>query len=204
MMETKVKIVERVERGKKIVDVACFYNMNHSTIGTILKNKDKIMEHVKSAVPIMLTIVLMKCTKVMEEMEKLLSVWMQDQHQHRVLLSLMLIQEKAKSLYEDLKNKHSEESEGASFNASHGLFHWFKARANLHNVKVSGEAVSADMVAAQEFPKILREIIDEAHIYPRRFLMWMRQDCTGRGCQTKVTSVRRKSFCQAIKQQRIG
>ena len=35
------------------------------------------------------------------------------------LLSLiMLIQEKAKSLYEDLKKKHSEESEGTSFNAS--------------------------------------------------------------------------------------
>ena len=49
----------------------------------------------------------------MEEMEKLLSVWMQDQYQHqqRVLLSLMLIQEKAKSLYEYLKKKHGEESE---------------------------------------------------------------------------------------------
>ena len=33
-----------------MVDVA-HYNMNHSTISTILKKKDKIMEHVKSAVP---------------------------------------------------------------------------------------------------------------------------------------------------------
>ena len=32
----------------------------------------------------------------------------------------MLIQEKAKSLFEDLKKKHGKESEGASFNASHG------------------------------------------------------------------------------------
>ncbi|KAJ8781182.1 hypothetical protein J1605_011166 [Eschrichtius robustus] len=62
---------------------------------------------------------------------------MQDQHQRQVLLSLMLIQEKAKSLYEDLKKKHGEESEGASFNASHGWFHQFKAKANLHNVKVT-------------------------------------------------------------------
>ena len=62
----------------------------------------------------------------------------------------MLIQEKAKSLYEDLKKKHGEESEGASFNAFHGWFHRFKARANLHNVKLSGEAASADRVAAQD------------------------------------------------------
>ena len=73
----------------------------------------------------------------------------------------MLINEKAKRLYEDLKKKQGKESEGASFNASHGWFHWFKARANLHNVKVSGEAVTADMVAAWEFPEMLREIIDE-------------------------------------------
>ncbi|XP_066879268.1 putative CENPB DNA-binding domain-containing protein 1 [Kogia breviceps] len=134
-METKVKVTERVERGEKMVDVAHSYNMNHSTIGTILKNKDKIMERVKSAVPIMSTIML-KHGKEMEKKEKLLSMWMQDQHQHRVLLSLMLIQEKDKSLYEDLKKKHGEKSEGAYFNASHGWFHWFKARANIHNVKV--------------------------------------------------------------------
>ncbi|XP_019789663.1 putative CENPB DNA-binding domain-containing protein 1 [Tursiops truncatus] len=136
-METKVKIIERVEHGEKMVGVTSSYNMNCSTNDMILKNKDKIMEHV----PMMSTILSKKCGKVMEEMEKLLSVWTQDQHQHRVLLSLMLIQEKAKSLYENLKNKHGEESEGTSFKASHCWFHQFKARANLHNVKVSGKAV---------------------------------------------------------------
>ncbi|XP_068410092.1 putative CENPB DNA-binding domain-containing protein 1 [Eschrichtius robustus] len=135
-METKVKITERVEGGEKMVEVAHSYNMNHSTIGMILKNKVKIIEHVKSAVPMMSTIILTKRGKAMEEMQKLLSVRMQDQHQCRVLLSLMLIQEKSKSLYEDLKKKHGKESEGASFNASHGWFHLFKARANLHNIKV--------------------------------------------------------------------
>ena len=55
MMETKVKIIERVEQGKKMVDPHS-YNTNHSTIGTILKNRDKIMEHVKSALPVIATI----------------------------------------------------------------------------------------------------------------------------------------------------
>ena len=65
-----------------MVDIAHSYNMNHSTIGMILKNKVKIIEHVKSAVPMMSTIILKKRGKAMEEMEKLLSVRMQDQHQH--------------------------------------------------------------------------------------------------------------------------
>ena len=55
MMETKVKVIERVERGKKMLDIAHSYNMNHSIIGRNLKNRDKIMERVKSAVPMMLT-----------------------------------------------------------------------------------------------------------------------------------------------------
>ena len=67
----------------------------------------------------------------------------------------MLIQKKCKSLYEDLKKKHGKEPEGTSFNASHGCFHRFKSRANFHNIKVSGEAAGADMVAAQEFPEML-------------------------------------------------
>ena len=87
----------------------------------------------------------------MEKMEKLLSAWMQDQHQSWVPLSLILIQKKAKSLYEDLKN--GEESEVASFNVSHIWFHRFKARANIHKVNVSGKAEIVDMVAASEIPE---------------------------------------------------
>ena len=102
-----------------MVDVAYTYKTNCSTISMILKNKDKIMEHVKSTVPRMSTILSKKHGKVMEEMEKLLSVWMQDQHENQVMLNLKLIQEKAKSLNENLKKKHCKKSGRASFNADH-------------------------------------------------------------------------------------
>ena len=92
--------------------------MNHSTICMILKNK--IVGHVKSTVPMMsvILITLKKLGKVIEELEKLLRVRVQDQHQCRVPLSLMLPQERAESLCEDLKKNHSEESDGTPFNAS--------------------------------------------------------------------------------------
>ena len=57
-----------------MVDLACSYNMNYSTIGIIIKNTDKIMEHVKSAMPMMLTIILKKHGKIIEKMGKFLSV----------------------------------------------------------------------------------------------------------------------------------
>ena len=55
------------------------YNMNCLVI---LKNKDKIMEHMKPIVLMMSAIILKKCGKVMEAMEKLLCVQVQDQRQH--------------------------------------------------------------------------------------------------------------------------
>ena len=55
MMETEVKLIEKVDQGEKMVDIACSYNMSHSTIGMVLNNKDEITEHVKSAVPIIST-----------------------------------------------------------------------------------------------------------------------------------------------------
>ena len=65
-----------MEKGEKTVDTAQSYNMNHSTTGIILKNKEKIMEHVISSVLITSLIISKKYGKVMEEMEKLLSVLM--------------------------------------------------------------------------------------------------------------------------------
>lgn len=54
-----------------------------------------------------------------------------------------------------------------SFVASHGWFNCFKARNNLHNVKVSGEAASADVVVAEEFPRTL-EIIHHGDYTPQQ------------------------------------
>jgi transposase-like protein len=167
-METKVEIIKRSEKGEKMVDIARTCGMSPSTIGTIVRDKDRIMQHVKSSVPMQSTIISKKRGIVIEEMEKLLSVWIEDQHQRRMPLSFMLIQEKALSLFKDLKAKHGESVAGDTFNASHGWFNRFKARAKLHNIKVTGEAASADTVAATEFPKALAEIIDDENYLPQQ------------------------------------
>ncbi|KAG9474251.1 hypothetical protein GDO78_004520 [Eleutherodactylus coqui] len=156
-MQTKADI-KRVERGE-ISDVARSYQMNRSTIGTILKSKDRIMEHVRRSVPMHSTVISKKRGKVIEELENLLSIWMEDCHQKRKPLRLMLIQEKALSLFEDVKTKYGEEAADVTFTASHGWFNRLKARNNLHNIKVTGEAASADTVVAQEFPATLKGVV---------------------------------------------
>ena len=49
-LEVKMDIIKRLEKGEKMSDVARNFNMNRSTVGTIIKNKEKIVEHVKSLV----------------------------------------------------------------------------------------------------------------------------------------------------------
>lgn len=88
-----------------MVDILCSYSMTHLNIGKILANKDKIMEPVKSAVTIISLIMAKKWREMMEEMEKLLKVWIQDQHQCGVPFSLMLIEEKVEKLLRRLETQ---------------------------------------------------------------------------------------------------
>lgn len=104
--ETKIKIIKRMDQGKKMVDVAHSYYVTRSSSGTVLKNKDKIMGHVKSAVPMKSTIMSKECGRAIEEMEELLC---------------LLMQNKAKKGGE----------RGASFPASHRWFNRVKTRAKL-------------------------------------------------------------------------
>ena len=76
---------------------------------------------------------------------------------------------KPKSLYEDFKKKHGKESEGVSFHASHGWFHWVMTRANI---KVSDEATSADTIAAWGFPEMLQR-----NYWWRQAFTWASFEC---------------------------
>ena len=60
-------------------------------------------------------------------------------------------------------------------NASRGRFYGFKARVNLHNVKVSGKVKSADMVDAGNFLNCFKKLLTMACIYlPEQVLVQMR------------------------------
>lgn len=97
-IENKKDMILRYENGETLSSIARRYGMNRSTIGTILKQKEKIKEFVQSAGPLKSAMMTKRRGRVLEEMERLLAMWIEDQHQRRAPLSLLLIQEKAKSL----------------------------------------------------------------------------------------------------------
>ncbi|XP_068240870.1 tigger transposable element-derived protein 1-like [Palaemon carinicauda] len=127
-------------------------------MATILKDKVCIVEHENGSALMKSTVISKQRSGLIIEMERLLVLRSEDQNQRHFPVSLMMIQEKTKRLFEALKKERGGESESKEFLASRGWFMGFKARANCHNLKVQGEAASGDERAAREFPKALAEI----------------------------------------------
>ncbi|KAM3936867.1 tigger transposable element-derived protein 1-like [Leptodactylus fuscus] len=193
-MEVKVDIIRRSDKGETPTEIGRSLGLSRSTVATIIKDKVRILEHVKGSAPMKATVITKQRSGLIIEMERLLVLWLEDQNQCRIPVSLMVIQEKARRLFEALKREKGEGSESEEFVASRGWFMRFKDRANFHNIKVQGEAASGDEKAATEFPKALAEIIECS--------MWMRQACFGNVCLTVRTLPRRRSQHQAIKSAR--
>uniref|UniRef100_A0A8C4RA68 HTH CENPB-type domain-containing protein n=1 Tax=Eptatretus burgeri TaxID=7764 RepID=A0A8C4RA68_EPTBU len=161
-LEKKLDIIKRSDRGENLSQIGRSLDLNRSTVGTIIKDKTRILQHIKGSAPMKSTIITKQRSGVIANMEKLLILWLEDQNQRHAPLSLVLIQEKAKGLYGDLKNKRGESSTDVEpFMASRGWFNRFKIRANLHNIKVNGEAARVDAKAASEFAQTLAAVIED-------------------------------------------
>ncbi|XP_037768584.1 tigger transposable element-derived protein 1 [Chelonia mydas] len=160
-LNTKIEIFERSERGETPTEISRVLGIPRSTIATILQKKEWIQKRVKGSAPIQSTVITKQHVGLIDQVERLLIIWLEDQYERCAPVSSGRIREKAGSLYDDLKKQLGESSDAEPFNANGEWLMRFKARANLHNMKVSDEAVSADEQAAHVFPKTLAEIIEK-------------------------------------------
>jgi len=150
------------------VEIANHYCLTPTTVRTIKSYAEKIKASIQNTSVISSNKINRTRNPLMENMEKMLCLWIEDQNQRRVPVSLSIIQFKAKSLFSKLKEEIGEESHNIEFNASRGWFERFKNRFNFHNIKVTGEAVSADQSAADAFIYKLKKNIEEGGYTPKQ------------------------------------
>ena len=75
----KMTVIKQYERGKKVSVIARDLQLPHSTVSTILKDKERIHEAVKGSALMRSTVITKQRTGPIHEMEKLLNVWIESQ-----------------------------------------------------------------------------------------------------------------------------
>ncbi|XP_038662858.1 F-box/LRR-repeat protein 8 isoform X2 [Scyliorhinus canicula] len=163
-LEIKLEVLKRFEAGERAVAIGRALGLPPTTVRTIRGNTAKIKQSAQSVAPFSAGRISRTRSSIMENMERLLEVWIKDQNQRNVPLSLVVIQTKAKSFFNDLQNEQGGSSQLESFSASRGWFERFKKRSCLHNIKVTSEAAIA---AVDEFPSQLKRIIEEGGYSPK-------------------------------------
>ncbi len=90
-----------------------------------------------------------------------------------------MVREKAKRLYAHLKEpdgSFSGECTDGEFKVSEGWFKIFKVRQSLHNIKIVGEAASADTAAAGQYSEEFANLVADGGYKPEQ-VFWARTTC---------------------------
>ncbi|XP_013913045.1 PREDICTED: tigger transposable element-derived protein 1-like, partial [Thamnophis sirtalis] len=164
-LDLKMKIIKAHDEGKKVNLIAQEEGLAHSTISTILKDKERIKKAIKGASGTD-AIITRHRTGLIHETEKLLLLWIEDQIQKRIPISLSLIQAKARSIFTTLKDRAGQECTEV-FTASRGWFMRFQRRFNYHSTRKSRKGVSVDE-AAKRFLDELNDIIVKESYLPEQ------------------------------------
>ncbi|XP_042213640.1 tigger transposable element-derived protein 1-like, partial [Homarus americanus] len=179
-LQEKVELLNKLKEGMLFTAVGRLYNVNESTVCTIKKREKDIYGAVSASIPHSAKHVSQVREKAMVKMENALFLWIEDQHRKGVAVDSILIREKAKSLHKRFTPAAEEpvpstnaatptpETPPTPFQASKGWFDNFKRRFSLKNVKMTGEAASADTMAAKAFPAEFKAILEEQGYKPEQ------------------------------------
>ncbi|KAM4688985.1 tigger transposable element-derived protein 1-like [Discoglossus pictus] len=199
-IECKKEIIAKYEGGSRNCDLDAEYKRPASTIATIVKNK----EFIKGAdVARGVSTITKQRPKTLEEVEKLLYVWIQEKQLAGDSISQAIVCEKARQLHADLmKEKPTASGEiSETFKASHGWFDNFRKRTGIHSVVRHGEAASSDKEAAETFVTDFKQYVEAEAFVPQQVfncdetgLFWKKMPSRTYITQEKKTLPGHKAF----------
>lgn len=157
-IKVKKELIAKHESGTRVAVLAAMFGMPKSTVCTIIKNKEAIKAaNVAKGV----TTLTPRRSHVIEEMEKLLLVWINEKQLAGDIVSERIICEKAKQLHSDIKKRTPGTSaESEEFKGSRGWFNKFRKRTGIYSVMMHGEAATVNVGEAEKLMKSLEKYVD--------------------------------------------
>ncbi|GFW01950.1 tigger transposable element-derived protein 1-like protein [Trichonephila clavipes] len=135
-------------------------NTFKSTVCTILAKKH-IIKKTQSAEGVTKITSAKQRRAIQDKMERLLLVWINEREMKRDVTSMPIIQEKAKEIFEKLKEQTpGSSSEELEFKATTGWFTKLKRKSGIKHVLMHGESASADKEAAEKYCLKFQEFIE--------------------------------------------
>lgn len=84
----KCEVLRRIDAGERIVDISKALEFAKSTIQSIRENKDKIKKLLQVITSPCKTKLVRQRSNLLEQMENLLNLWIEDNNQRRIPMSL--------------------------------------------------------------------------------------------------------------------
>lgn len=179
-LQEKAELLNMYRFMRSAAAVAWHFKINESSIRTIASRKGNLWSHCS------------KCRNLAFFAKCLfISYWKCSFYVGAELLkkgipvNSNMIQEKVKSLNENLKQKEGEGSKAGEFNASKGGFDNFRERFGFKNVKITGE--KQHLLTKRQYtgsPDVIRKIFGEKGYLPKqvfnsgeRALFWGKKKC---------------------------
>ena len=94
-VETKMQVIRSLYCGQRQSQMSAALNLATSTIRTIFKRKEKILSSATASTSSSATRITRSRNNITEEMEKRLSIWIDDEIERNMPLSQSIIMEKA-------------------------------------------------------------------------------------------------------------
>uniref|UniRef100_H3A7H0 HTH CENPB-type domain-containing protein n=1 Tax=Latimeria chalumnae TaxID=7897 RepID=H3A7H0_LATCH len=154
-LKQKLQILEDLERGEKVIDVAQRYKIGNSTVCDIRKAGDKLRNFAAA----MGSSVRVEKRKTMhvnhdEALDKAVYMWFVQNRMKGTPISGPILKEKAKHFHRDLNG------EEAGFTASDGWLNRFKHWHGIRQLSIAGEIMSTCNESIAPFHSRLMEIME--------------------------------------------
>ncbi|XP_049845510.1 tigger transposable element-derived protein 6-like [Schistocerca gregaria] len=140
-VQLKLKILDEVDRGTKKTAIAEQFGIPKSTLSTIIKNGEKIINAVASGSGNKSK--RLRTTAEYEDIETLLLVWSNHMHASNISLTGSVIQSKANDIAKDMGIE--------DFRCSAGWLYRFQKRLSISSVQICGEANRVDEESANSW-----------------------------------------------------